>query len=422
MREPIHAAVWPPHAHAARSLRPRAARHPSHPPPPPARPPIPRPPPRGGTLRSRTSFSRPPHPFLFGPQITRGPADAPRWQSGPPGCAARWVGAMYVIKRDGRQVRGLRRRGTALRAAAPHRAARSRRRRGRHRAPAAPGMPAHAWAAAASGPRGRRGRGGPWAGGPPRTPRATALGKQPQGRGLRPVERQQWPPRRQQGQPVTAPPAPPSPHAARARAPAPARRAAPVTSRLPRRPAGPRPPPRHTPPPPPRNKVPVRFDKITARIKKLAYGLDPNYCDPVRRWGARRRTARPDCSRAAPLPPTRPVRAPAGPSPAGPSSVGPPPALPQPRASLTACTHAPSPPPSAGAGRPEDRGGRVQGRHHDRARRARGGDGGGADVKPPRLRHGGAGWGGGAAPRVLRATKRRRPQRLLSRSRQRGAC
>jgi hypothetical protein len=298
MREPIHAAVWPPHAHAARSLRPRAARHPSHPPPPPARPPIPRPPPRGGTLRSRTSFSRPPHPFLFGPQITRGPADAPRWQSGPPGCAARWVGAMYVIKRDGRQVRGLRRRGTALRAAAPHRAARSRRRRGRHRAPAAPGMPAHAWAAAASGPRGRRGRGGPWAGGPPRTPRATALGKQPQGRGLRPVERQQWPPRRQQGQPVTAPPAPPSPHAARARAPAPARRAAPVTSRLPRRPAAPRPRPRttpHPPPPPPETRCPSALTRSPPASRSWPMGWTPTTATRcaagARAAGLRARTA-----------------------------------------------------------------------------------------------------------------------------------
>ena len=29
-------------------------------------------------------------------------------------------------------------------------------------------------------------------------------------------------------------------------------------------------------------QVPVRFDKITARINKLSYGLDLNYCDPVR--------------------------------------------------------------------------------------------------------------------------------------------
>lgn len=26
----------------------------------------------------------------------------------------------------------------------------------------------------------------------------------------------------------------------------------------------------------------VKFDKITARIKKLCYGLDPDYVDPVR--------------------------------------------------------------------------------------------------------------------------------------------
>jgi hypothetical protein len=28
---------------------------------------------------------------------------------------------------------------------------------------------------------------------------------------------------------------------------------------------------------------PVAFDKITARIKKLAYGLSQEFCDPVRR-------------------------------------------------------------------------------------------------------------------------------------------
>ncbi len=28
-------------------------------------------------------------------------------------------------------------------------------------------------------------------------------------------------------------------------------------------------------------KEPVHFDKITARIKKLSYGLNPNFCDPV---------------------------------------------------------------------------------------------------------------------------------------------
>ena len=28
---------------------------------------------------------------------------------------------------------------------------------------------------------------------------------------------------------------------------------------------------------------PVHFDKITARISKLAYGLNQEFCDPVRR-------------------------------------------------------------------------------------------------------------------------------------------
>ena len=30
------------------------------------------------------------------------------------------------------------------------------------------------------------------------------------------------------------------------------------------------------------NKQDVHFDKITARIGKLAYGLNPDFCDPVR--------------------------------------------------------------------------------------------------------------------------------------------
>ncbi len=29
-------------------------------------------------------------------------------------------------------------------------------------------------------------------------------------------------------------------------------------------------------------KEPVAFDKITARIKKLSYGLNDDFCDPVR--------------------------------------------------------------------------------------------------------------------------------------------
>ena len=28
-------------------------------------------------------------------------------------------------------------------------------------------------------------------------------------------------------------------------------------------------------------KEPVHFDKITARITKLSYGLNPDFCDPV---------------------------------------------------------------------------------------------------------------------------------------------
>lgn len=29
-------------------------------------------------------------------------------------------------------------------------------------------------------------------------------------------------------------------------------------------------------------REPVHFDKITARITKLSYGLNPEFCDPVR--------------------------------------------------------------------------------------------------------------------------------------------
>ncbi len=29
-------------------------------------------------------------------------------------------------------------------------------------------------------------------------------------------------------------------------------------------------------------REPVHFDKITARIMKLSYGLNPDFCDPVR--------------------------------------------------------------------------------------------------------------------------------------------
>lgn len=34
---------------------------------------------------------------------------------------------------------------------------------------------------------------------------------------------------------------------------------------------------------------PVAFDKITARIKKLAYGLSQEFCDPVRAHTSRMR-------------------------------------------------------------------------------------------------------------------------------------
>lgn len=36
-------------------------------------------------------------------------------------------------------------------------------------------------------------------------------------------------------------------------------------------------------------KEPVHFDKITARITKLSYGLNPDFCDPVRRPDGRPR-------------------------------------------------------------------------------------------------------------------------------------
>lgn len=34
-------------------------------------------------------------------------------------------------------------------------------------------------------------------------------------------------------------------------------------------------------------KEPVHFDKITARITKLSYGLNPEFCDPVSHFGTR---------------------------------------------------------------------------------------------------------------------------------------
>lgn len=49
-------------------------------------------------------------------------------------------------------------------------------------------------------------------------------------------------------------------------------------------------------------QVPVRFDKITARINKLSYGLNTNYCDPVSnisQHGGDRRHGR-KCSNNAP--------------------------------------------------------------------------------------------------------------------------
>lgn len=48
-------------------------------------------------------------------------------------------------------------------------------------------------------------------------------------------------------------------------------------------------------------KEPVRFDKITARINKLSYGLNTQFCDPVslnapRHTAAARRAAAPSGS------------------------------------------------------------------------------------------------------------------------------
>lgn len=34
-------------------------------------------------------------------------------------------------------------------------------------------------------------------------------------------------------------------------------------------------------------KEPVHFDKITARITKLSYGLNPDFCDPVGVYNSR---------------------------------------------------------------------------------------------------------------------------------------
>lgn len=39
--------------------------------------------------------------------------------------------------------------------------------------------------------------------------------------------------------------------------------------------------------------APVSFDKITARISKLSYGLNPDFCDPVRVAAGRGLSLRP---------------------------------------------------------------------------------------------------------------------------------
>lgn len=39
-------------------------------------------------------------------------------------------------------------------------------------------------------------------------------------------------------------------------------------------------------------RMPVAFDKITARVKKLSYGLDARFCDPVRRKKKKRKRRR----------------------------------------------------------------------------------------------------------------------------------
>jgi len=44
---------------------------------------------------------------------------------------------------------------------------------------------------------------------------------------------------------------------------------------------------------------PVHFDKITARINKLSYGLNPDFCDPV----SARRSVRAPGNRFPPLAP-----------------------------------------------------------------------------------------------------------------------
>lgn len=94
-------------------------------------------------------------------------------------------------------------------------------------------------------------------------------------------------------------------------------------------------------------KEPVKFDKITARINKLSYGLNPRFCDPV---SARLSTT------GQHWPPTGPVR----------------------RLMDAYGAH-------AGAGGPESGCWRLQGRHNQRAGRARRRDRGVPDFHSSRL-------------------------------------
>lgn len=55
-------------------------------------------------------------------------------------------------------------------------------------------------------------------------------------------------------------------------------------------------------------KEPCRFDKITARVTKLSYGLNPEFCDPVRFFFVGRRACISNAARVLlfVLPPPRP--------------------------------------------------------------------------------------------------------------------
>jgi len=166
---------------------------------------------------------------------------------------------------------------------------------------------------------------------------------------------------------------------------------------------------------------PVHFDKITARISKLAYGLNQEFCDPcVSRPTPRFKRFR--APRPARARPTAPLRAPHPARELVHESVAHPWTL---RPRLTRPFRAPRPradrfPVPARplldaqrARRPEGGRGRVQGRHHEGARRARRGDRRVHDLEASGLRAGAYAPPEPLAPRRETASPERPSQRFF---------